>query len=994
MPVTVDIRIGLLFSLTGTTSVTERGEYEAALLAIHQINEQGGLYGFKLVPVAADAASDPVLSAINAEKLIVEDEVIAIIGLYTSACRRAILPVLERYNRLLFYPALYEGEELSQYVIYCGPVPNQQLQHFVPWLLQRMGPSVYLIGSDYVYPRESNKHIRRLVDQHGGRVVGEYYAPLGTQRFNAALRDVTQLKPDVVFSNLVGDSVVAFYQQFWYARLNMPIASAITGETEIQAMGVKYAKGHYTSFPYFTTVETPKNYQFRKNFAERYGIAAISFVMESAYYSVWLLARAIEAANSTETNAIRKSLNGIEFEAPQGKIRVDKQNQHLWLHSRIGQVNENGEFDIVWEAEKLIPPLPFYNDEDRTSQETTFDDVGSPVEVLQRVQSEYDSLIRALRQFTAYLPYHFVVLNPDGLTLSVFGPESTNLAPLPPFFRQGVRATSRLLGRCGITMGLAAQSEAIVWGGDHEREELQEWISIGIPIQSESSPFQGVLGVLIGDWPFSVDTISVLCTALKQIVQSALYVVQESKRQDTLKNLLNQTVELLSEGYMALSNGELLVMNSLAESILDENSSLLRFIHQHVQTHSHSEVHFQPAATHNLIEVRIHEKDSVSHVFLKRVQAAENIEGQINSKTLIPGIQTKDNKSGHASSLAQQEEQKTRFETESFKKAMKELVGSSTAFRKNLRMAELAAKTDANVLILGESGTGKELFARAIHNHSKRKNKPFIAINCAAIPRELLSAELFGYVEGAFTGAKRGGSPGKFEAAHEGTLFLDEIGDMPIEQQAVLLRVLQEREVVRVGGNSAIPVDVRIIAATNRRLAQEIAYKGSFRSDLFFRLNVFSLELAPLRNRKDDIPDLVNFFVEEFSAQFADNLPRKSVANDSLSVLLNYAWPGNVRELRNVIEHAFYVSGDSKTISMHHLPEWLYTGTTESGWTWAGESIPSEDVDTIRLHSWKEDRAEVQRVLLQFKGNISRCARELGMSRSTLYRKLREYHLL
>lgn len=324
---------------------------------------------------------------------------------------------------------------------------------------------------------------------------------------------------------------------------------------------------------------------------------------------------------------------------------------------------------------------------------------------------------------------------------------------------------------------------------------------------------------------------------------------------------------------------------------------------------------------------------------------------------------------------------------------MTELVGSSKAFIKNLQMAELAAKTDANVLILGESGTGKELFARAIHNHSQRKNKPFIAINCAAIPRELLSAELFGYVEGAFTGAKRGGSPGKFEAAHGGTLFLDEIGDMPIEQQAVLLRVLQEKEVVRVGGTNPIPVDVRIIAATNKRLAQEIAYNGSFRSDLFYRLNVFSIELAPLRNRKEDIPDLVHCFAAEFGARQSDSLS-KSVDESALSVLLNYAWPGNIRELRNVIEHAFYVAGDSPTISLNHLPEWLYAGAAEAGWIGEGTSLPVEDVDAIRLHSWEEERAQVQRVLLQFKGNISRCARELGMSRSTLYRKLKEYRLL
>ncbi|EXX84534.1 Fis family transcriptional regulator [Paenibacillus darwinianus] len=224
-------------------------------------------------------------------------------------------------------------------------------------------------------------------------------------------------------------------------------------------------------------------------------------------------------------------------------------------------------------------------------------------------------------------------------------------------------------------------------------------------------------------------------------------------------------------------------------------------------------------------------------------------------------------------------------------------------------------------MLLGESGTGKELFARAIHNESARKERPFVAINCAAIPKELINAELFGYVEGAFTGAKKGGSPGKFEVADGGTLFLDEIGDMPFELQATLLRVLQEKEVIRVGGHRAIPVDVRIIAATNKNLNEEIAYNSSFRSDLYYRLNVFAIELIPLRERIGDIGALSAYFLHQLSVE--SGLPPKELSPEALKVLEQYTWHGNIRELNNVMERAFYLSDRSAAIMVAHLPQYI-----------------------------------------------------------------------
>lgn len=307
----------------------------------------------------------------------------------------------------------------------------------------------------------------------------------------------------------------------------------------------------------------------------------------------------------------------------------------------------------------------------------------------------------------------------------------------------------------------------------------------------------------------------------------------------------------------------------------------------------------------------------------------------------------------------------------------------------------MASKTNANVMILGESGTGKELFARAIHNESSRKDKPFVALNCAAIPRELINAELFGYVEGAFTGAKKGGSLGKFEIADGGTLFLDEIGDMPLELQATLLRVLQEKEITRVGSHRPIPIDVRIIAATNKNLNQEIAYNGSFRSDLYFRLNVFTIELIPLRCRINDIPELAMHFIQELACE--TGLSYKSFSPEALRLLSQYSWQGNIRELNNVIERAFYLAEGSAAITSDHLPQYIVQNLQEA--VNDHPAVPShsphslDHIKNFKKISDDKERTLYIQTLMKWSGNISKTAKDLGISRTTLYRKLEEYNI-
>jgi len=313
--------------------------------------------------------------------------------------------------------------------------------------------------------------------------------------------------------------------------------------------------------------------------------------------------------------------------------------------------------------------------------------------------------------------------------------------------------------------------------------------------------------------------------------------------------------------------------------------------------------------------------------------------------------------------------------------SFKEYVGQNRRLRETLELAAKVAITDSTVLIRGESGVGKEVLARAIHNCSRRKDKPLIKVNCAAIPESLLESELFGFEDGAFTGAKKGGKLGKFELAHGGTIFLDEIGDMSINMQAKLLRVLQERELERVGGTKTIKLNIRVIAATNHDL-EKLIKGGSFRQDLYYRLNIVPLYLLPLRERKDDILTLAKSFLTQFSEEVGRQL---ILSPQVIRILKAYDWPGNVRELRNVLEHACIV-GSEKQIEVQHLPGYLRPINKDCQ--------PSQD----KQYDLKETVAKVEQELIiaalaTSKNNRSSAIRALGISRRAFYDKLRRYNI-
>jgi two-component system nitrogen regulation response regulator NtrX len=316
-----------------------------------------------------------------------------------------------------------------------------------------------------------------------------------------------------------------------------------------------------------------------------------------------------------------------------------------------------------------------------------------------------------------------------------------------------------------------------------------------------------------------------------------------------------------------------------------------------------------------------------------------------------------------------------------------ELTGQSGPIQDLKEMIGIVAPTNAWILIIGENGTGKELVARSIHRQSRRVQKPFVEVNCAAIPEDLIESELFGHEKGAFTGAtaqKRG----KFDLANEGTIFLDEVADMSLKAQAKVLRILQEKKFERVGGNRLIPTDVRVLAATNKDLEREME-EGRFRQDLYYRLNVIPLRIPPLRDRPEDIPPLVDWFLRDFASKEGE--AEKKVADEVMAVLMRHQWPGNVRELKNIIERLVIMT-PSNLISRCDISPLFAEGMVAA----ETEAVPPAlDVTADSFRAAKQDfeRQYIIRKLREFDGNISKTAEAIGLERSNLHKKIRNYGL-
>jgi ABC-type branched-subunit amino acid transport system substrate-binding protein len=358
-------RVGVLFSRAGLTAITETEHFLGTALAILEINQAGGILGREIEVVAYDPESDPATYRRLADRLLTEDGISVIFGCSSSAQRKAVLPAIERRNGLLWYPSLYEGFEYSPNVIYTGASPNQNSFPLAEYLVRNHGRRVFLVGSDYVYPRESNRIMRDLVGSYGGEIVDEVYVPMDATelRLRDLLARVKDRAPDVVFSTVVGRAAQIFYRLYREAGLDpasMPIASLTMAEGEVREIGAALCEGHITAATYFGSLQGASNQSFANNFRRAYGPdKPISMWSAGAYAQVRLFALALERAGTLDTQRLVEAALGLSFEAPEGTIQIDPDNNHTWLTPRIGRVRADGGFEVIWEAKAAVKPDPY-----------------------------------------------------------------------------------------------------------------------------------------------------------------------------------------------------------------------------------------------------------------------------------------------------------------------------------------------------------------------------------------------------------------------------------------------------------------------------------------------------------------------------------------------------------------------------------------------------------------------------------------------------------
>ncbi|WP_248961063.1 urea ABC transporter substrate-binding protein [Sphaerisporangium perillae] len=357
------IKVGLLHSLSGTMAISEVTVRDAELLAVEEINKAGGVLGKQLVPVAEDGASDWPTFAEKATKLIAQDKVATVFGGWTSASRKAMLPVFEKRKALLWYPVQYEGLESSPYIFYTGATTNQQIVPGLDYLKEKGKKKIFLVGSDYVFPRTANKIIKAYAAANGMQVLGEEYTPLGHTEYSTLVNKVVAAKPDAVFNTLNGDSNVAFFKQLKSAGVTaeqMPVMSVSVAEEEVKGIGVDNIAGHLVAWNYYQTTENPANAKFVEAFKAKYGADRVtSDPMEAGYNAVYLWAEAVKKAGTTEVEAVKKAAGGIALERPEGTVTIDGENQHMYKTARIGVIEPDGQIKEVWNSGKPIKPDPY-----------------------------------------------------------------------------------------------------------------------------------------------------------------------------------------------------------------------------------------------------------------------------------------------------------------------------------------------------------------------------------------------------------------------------------------------------------------------------------------------------------------------------------------------------------------------------------------------------------------------------------------------------------
>ena len=357
------VKVGLLHSLSGTMAMSEIPVRDAELLAIKEINEKGGVLGKQIKAIGEDGASDPTTFAEKARVLLEEEKVVTVFGCWTSASRKAVKPVFEELYGLLWYPIQYEGMEASPNIMYMGASPNQQVVPAVDYCAEMFGKKMYLIGSDYIFPRTANRIIKAQLAQLDGECAGETYVPMGHSDFTAVIDDIMTEKPDVIINSLNGDSNINFFTQLTKAGITsdkIPVMSFSIAEEEVSKIGKENLKGHLVSWNYYETTETQKNAKFVSDYKTEYGNDRVTGdPIEAGYIAVYMWAAACEKAESFEVEKVRMASKGLSFTAPEGTVTIDGTNQHLYKQVRIGRINDDGLIDEIWATSGAIKPDPY-----------------------------------------------------------------------------------------------------------------------------------------------------------------------------------------------------------------------------------------------------------------------------------------------------------------------------------------------------------------------------------------------------------------------------------------------------------------------------------------------------------------------------------------------------------------------------------------------------------------------------------------------------------
>ncbi|MEH7884262.1 sigma-54-dependent Fis family transcriptional regulator [Bacillus sp. JJ1609] len=576
-------------------------------------------------------------------------------------------------------------------------------------------------------------------------------------------------------------------------------------------------------------------------------------------------------------------------------------------------------------------------------------------------------LMRDIYKIVEDTGFMVVLCDNDGLLLKTIGDEETLEKASKISFVEGADWSEEAVGTNAIGTCIKEMAPLQVFHHEHYMKICQEWTCSASPVFGHDGKMIGVLNVSGPYEKVHPHTLGMVVSTAKA-VENLLELKEKIRRNELMQSYLEATVNSLTSGIILISQqGDIVKANqTLLDMIQLEEAEI---IHQKIEDVFDNKLFRDGSSIFGAIKdrdirLKFWDRRNTKHVLL-------------NSKPVYQG------QSQIGSLLIFQEIQKVRqlvnhFTGHRANITFKEIIGENPIFIRSINEAIAASNSPSNVLLLGESGTGKDLFAQAIHNESDRMNMPFIAINCGAIPRDLLGSELFGYAEGAFTGARKGGSSGKFELADGGTIFLDEIGEMSLDMQVLLLRVLQNREISRIGGHKVIPVDVRIIAATNKNLREEVQ-KGNFRQDLYFRLNVLPIKIPSLSERGEDAKLLASHFVDIYSKK----IPRKieAIHPSYMEAIKKYNWPGNVRELQNVIERSLNRCTVG-VLSHDTLPEEV-----------VAHYEPGQS--QYKFNSSKDmiQKQMLVQVLLDCNYNYSKAAKKLNISRSTLYRWMERFNL-